>query len=401
MEHKVVVSQKQSPSWTIVGVVAFALFLDYFLYGMLVPLTSLSPAGVSSEDQLGLLYGAYALSVLIITPLFGYLGDRLGGRLTMFCGVVFGTCATAFSGLAPNFHMLLAARTCEGAASAATWTAGLALIAEHYPEKRVEMLGYAFTGSTAGSITGPLLGGVLYRAGGYHLPFMAGGLLFAIEAGLLLFLPRSAKASREQIDYWALLSNRSVVSAAIAVTLAAFAWGIIEPLLPLHLSRHGATAETIGLLFTVSSVAYGLSGRLVGVVSKRLDVKKVTAIGTFAMAVTLPSLSLFSTVILIGAVFCLVNVAYAFMLNPASAELADAVDRSGMSCYSAVYAIYNVAYSIGMIATTAIATQAASLLGFRGALLSVSAVLILAIVLAGLGNASRPAIAEELVARQP
>jgi hypothetical protein len=178
----------------------------------------------------------------------------------------------------------------------------------------------------------------LYRAGGYHLPFIDNGLLFAIEAALLLLLPpKSMRLDQGQVDYRALLMNRSVMSAALAVGLPAFAWGIIESLFPLHLSRHGASAETIGLMFTVSSVDYGLSGRLVSWVSQLLEVRKIIIIGTLAMAVTLPSL--FSKIITMGLTFCLVNVAYAFMLNPASAELADAVDRSGMSCYSAVHAI--------------------------------------------------------------
>ena len=148
--EEVVATSTHSKSWTLVGVVAFALFLDYFLYGIVVPLTPLSPAKVNSEEQLGLLYGGYAVSVLLVTPLFGYLGDRVGARIMMICGVVLAASATAFFGLASNFSLLLAARLCQGAASAATWTAGLALIAEHYTEKRVEMIGYAFTGSTAG-----------------------------------------------------------------------------------------------------------------------------------------------------------------------------------------------------------------------------------------------------------
>ena len=63
------------------------LFLDFFLYGVVVPLTPLSPAGVNREDQLGFLYGAYAVSVLLVTPLFGYVGDRVGGRIMMLCGL--------------------------------------------------------------------------------------------------------------------------------------------------------------------------------------------------------------------------------------------------------------------------------------------------------------------------
>jgi MFS transporter, DHA1 family, solute carrier family 18 (vesicular amine transporter), member 1/2 len=394
MVTEAIAPESHPNDWTIVGVVAFALFLDYLLYGMLVPLTSLSPAGVHTEEHFGILYGGYAVSVLVVTPVFGYFGDRLGGRRTMFCGVVFGLLAAALSGHASSFEWLLAARLFEGAASAATWTAGLAVVAEHYPHQRVEMLGYAFIGSTFGSVLGPLLGGVMYKVGGYKLPFLGGSLLFVIEAGLLLLLPKGGRSQNERVDFRALLLDRSIIQAALAVGLAAFAWGILEPLLPLRLQRYGASAEAIGLMFTISSIVYGLGGRLVGKLSERLAARQLVVIGTLAMAATLPLLSASVEIILVGAAFCLVNVSYAFMLNPASAELAEAIDRSGKSNYTAVYAIYNVAYSIGMIVTTAIASQAAGVLGFGGTLLAVSAVLILFSLLAGLGKSAQSAVSE-------
>jgi hypothetical protein len=47
--------------------------------------------------------------------------------------------------------------------------------------------------------------------------------------------------------------------------------------------------------------------------------------------------------------------AIAFTLNPTSAEIGNVVDRRGPSCYAAVYAAYNITYSIGMMATNAFA----------------------------------------------
>jgi hypothetical protein len=99
------------------------------------------------------------------------------------------------------------------------------------------------------------------------------------------------------------------------------------------------------------------------------------------MAATVPFLALVRGAILVGITLCLINVAYAFMLNPASAELGNVVDRSGMSCYSAVYAVYNISYSIGMLGTAALASTAARLLNFPGALLCASAVLLLSVPL--------------------
>ena len=110
--------------------------------------------------------------------------------------------ALALFWLAPTFYLLLLGRLFQGAAAAATWTAGLALIAEHFPAKRVEMIGYALMGSTAGSLLGPIIGGSLYEVGGYALPFAATGVLVAIDAGMRVFLlPRDMGSRRAKPRY--------------------------------------------------------------------------------------------------------------------------------------------------------------------------------------------------------
>jgi MFS transporter, DHA1 family, solute carrier family 18 (vesicular amine transporter), member 1/2 len=370
-----------SQSRSLFAVVAFSLFLDYFLYGLLFPLAAHSPAGLKGDGHLALLYGVYAVSVLLVTPLFGYLGDRIGSRSTMMSGAVLAVCAVSLLGGATNLSVMLLGKFCQGAASAALWTSGLALIATNYVEKRVVMLGYAFTAGTLGSVTGPIAGGLLYRAAGYKLPFLLTGGGFAIAAIVIGCLPAAAKQRHDAVNVRALLADRSILVPAASVALAAFSMGIIEPLLPVRLARYGLTSIAIGIMFTVSALAYGFSSPVVGRVSERFPIQRVIVWGAIAMAATVPFLALVRGAILVGITLCLINVAYAFMLNPASAELGNVVDRSGMSCYSAVYAVYNISYSIGMLGTAALASTAARLLNFPGVLLCASAVLLLSVPL--------------------
>ena len=363
-----------------VVVIAFSLFLDYFLYGLLFPLVAHSPASLKGEGQVTLLYGVYAISALLVTPVFGYLGDRIGGRSTMLCGAGLAVCSVSLLGAAPSLSLLLLGKFCQGAASAALWTSGLALIATNFVEKRVEMLGYAFTGGTFGSVIGPIAGGLLYRAGGYSLPFLLTGVAFAIAAALIaLLVPGGGIHRSKPVDFRALVFNKSLIVPAVTIALAAFSVGIIEPLLPVRLARYGATSMAIGTIFTISTSVYGLSAPLVGRVSERIPLQRVIVLGTIAMAATLPLLAVFRGVVLIGITLSLINISYAFMLNPASAELGNVVDRSGTSCYSAVYAVYNIFYSIGMLGTAALASAAARLLNFWGVLLCASAILLLSV----------------------
>ena len=382
-------------SWSVVAVIAFSLFIDYFLYGIVLSLAAHSPAGLNSEEKLAWLYGAYAISVLVATPIFGYLGDRMGHRSIILWGGALTACAIVLFALSSNFPIFLLARLCQGAASGALWTGGLALIASHYVEKRVEMIGYAFTGSTAGSVLGPMAGGLLSGAGGDKLPFLITAILLLVDVSLIILIVPSGRGNREErIPIRHLLLNRSMAVPALAVALAAFAVGVVEPLLPVRLARYGMTSKGTGLIFTVSTLVYGLSAPVVGRVSERLSTNKVIIIGAIAMAGTLPLLAAFTHPVLVCAAIALVYVSFAFMLNPASAELGNAVDRAGMSCYSAAYAVYNIVYSVGMLATAAIASTAARLLGFLGVLLCISAVLLLCIPLLGLTKPPAVAIAE-------
>jgi MFS family permease len=365
-------------SRAMVGVIAFALFLDYFLYGLLFPLMAHSHAGLKGEGHLALLYGVYAVSVLLVTPVFGYLGDRIGGRSTMLCGVALSLGAIWLLGMASSLPLLLVGKFCQGAASAALWTSCLAMIAMNYVERRVEILGYAFTGGTFGSVTGPIAGGLLYQTGGYRLPFLVTGIAFVLAGVLIaLVVPAGRKRWSEEIDLRALFFNRSMMVPAVAIALAAFSLGIIEPLLPLRLARYGVTSMAIGIIFTVSALMYGLSAPLVGRVSERMPIQKVIALGTIAMAFTLPFLGFFKGVILVGITVSLVNVWHAFMLNPASAELGNVVDRSGLSCYSACYAVYNIFYSVGMLGTATLVSAATRWLSFQGVLLCATTILLL------------------------
>jgi MFS family permease len=207
-------------------------------------------------------------------------------------------------------------------------------------------------------------------------------LLLALDAVLVIWvIPGGPANPREKLDIRGLLLNRSMVVPAVAITVAAFAVGIIEPLLPVRLARDGITPGTTGLIFTISTIVYGLSAPVVGRISSRFSINKVMIAGAIAMAGTLPLLAAFQQASLVCLAVALVYISFAFMLNPASAELGNVVDRAGASCYSAAYALYNIVYSAGMLGIAALAPAAAHRVGLLGALLCVSAVLLLSIPL--------------------
>lgn len=341
----------------IIVVIGFALAVDYLVYGIVIPLTPFSPAGISKDEELAILTGCYGAGTLLTTPIFGYLGDRFGLRRPMIAGALLLAAATALLALAPNFGFMVAGRLLQGVAAAATWTAGLAIVAEHYSGNRVKMMGYALMGSTGGSVVGPILAGGLHAVGGYRLPFFAVIGVVAIElVACWIFIPNDARNVPPQANVVTLLRDRAVMIPAIAVVLAASAWTIVESLVPGHVARNGSNPAEIGLLFTLTTGVYGLSAPLVTWIVERLGMRRTAALGAISMGLAIPLVVVSDSIWWVGGVAALVNVAYAILLNPQSAAMGDAVENRGLTCYCAVYSVYNVAYSVGTIFTSMLAS---------------------------------------------
>jgi MFS transporter, DHA1 family, solute carrier family 18 (vesicular amine transporter), member 1/2 len=342
------------------------------------------------------MYGAYAVGVLATTPLFGVLSDRVGRRPPMLWGVAVQAAATLLFATAGGAASMLAARLLQGVAAAATWTAGLALVAEHFTEHRAEKLGVVMMGSTGGLLVGPLAGGVLLERGGYHVPLLVAGGLLLVDGLLRVTLLRDARReAAAPASLRRLVSDRAVLAAAVVVILSSIGWSLLEPLFPGHLARVAhASPATVGLLFTISSLMYGLTAPLVGKVVDRWGAWPTMTFGVIAMAVTLPLLALPTTIVWAGVVLVVVDVAFGFLMNPTLDELASAVDRGHDGAYASVYAIFNMAYSVGTIGTTLVAGALAGVLSFRVSLAGVSVALLASLpLLALLRRGGAPAAA--------
>lgn len=363
-------------------VIGYAVAVDYLVYGVVLPLTLFSPANITKDEELAILEGLYAGGAFLTTPIVGHLGDRFGCRRPMIAGALLLAGATALFAFAPNFGVMAAARVLQGVASAATWTAGLALVAENYSGNRVQMMGYALMGSAGGSVVGPLLAGGLYSIGGYRLPLDVVLAIIGVElVACIVLLPADQRVEAPEAGVVKLLLDRTILVPAFGAVVGSAAWSIVETLVPNHAIRSGASPAGIGVLFTLSTVAYGMSAPLVTRIVERFGTRRAVVAGAVSMAATIPLVSLFTNNLGLGFALCLVNVAYALLLNPQSAELGDAVERRGLRCYCAVYSVYNIAYSFGTIIITAAASALLPHVSSTIVLLCVSGVLLLSIPL--------------------
>ncbi|KAI9045641.1 MFS transporter [Aspergillus affinis] len=175
----------------ILFMVAFAMFTDMLLYGLIVPviptvLTQRVGLAVDQEQQwTSILLALYGSMLLVFCPISGYVADRIQSRRwPLLVGLVIMGASTALLCVGSNLALWITGRLFQGASAAVVWTVGMALLADNVETDELGgAMGLASSGMTLGVMVGPLLGGVLYEHAGYYAVF---GLAFGF-IGLDIF----------------------------------------------------------------------------------------------------------------------------------------------------------------------------------------------------------------------
>ena len=148
--------------------------------------------GISNIEQAarwsGWLMGAPALSMIIVSPFWGSLADRVG-RKPMIERSIFGGAISVFMmALATNVYQLLIIRIIQGVLTG-TIAACTALVSASSPSRKMGFsLGLLQTGFFLGNFLGPLLGGISADILGFRNSFRITAALLFIAGWLIFFL---------------------------------------------------------------------------------------------------------------------------------------------------------------------------------------------------------------------
>ena len=302
------------------------MFADLLVYSMVVPDLPVYASSLgASPAQIGLLFASYAMGLIPATVLFGWAADRRGRRRSMLLGTAGLVVTTVLFMVATWYSVLLLARPLQG----------VVLIS-----------------MTAGSLVGPPFGGFLFDLGGIHLPFLAViGLALVILVVLAVLLVEPPRHDATRLPFAALLRDRALLRMALGVAAGGGSLSLLEPVLPLHLARTmGVTPGAIGLLFALAVVAYGVSSPPFGALADRWPPQRLMGVGLVATAATLPVLAFPRSLPMEGTALVGFALAYSLTLAPALPGFAAVVDHHGGGFYGAAYAIFNLAYAVGMTA---------------------------------------------------
>src|SRR5437764_6691586 len=126
-----------------------------------VALPSLGRQLGASSTSIDAVVVAYLVSLAVVIPASGWLGDRWGTRRIFLLALVFFTIASALCGLAGNFTLLVLFRFLQGAAGGALAPVGAAMLYRTFPPaQRVRVSSILIIPTVIAPATGPVLGGI-------------------------------------------------------------------------------------------------------------------------------------------------------------------------------------------------------------------------------------------------
>jgi len=339
---------------------------------MLLPIihtlvSSPPPLGVTTNKEvaLGVFFASKDLCQMAFAPVAGVLTSKTSANAALIASTAGLGLATLVFSEATTFRQLLLARGAQGAASAAVMCGGMTLIAEtHPPDVRGSAMGLALTGLAFGLLCGPLIGGLMFERLGRRRTFrLASAIVLAnaaAMAGLMGLAPPERTKEREvdggkkeslAASSKRLLSNRDILAVTASTFVIHAVVGVIKPISQVVLdAEFGMTMLNRSFVISIATVAYFVTTPFSGWLSDRASRPRMVASSLLIMAgssafFALRGLGIWAFYVCVA----LLGVALGVQKSSSQSLLADLMDRHELGEYSMVYALSDVADSLGLI----------------------------------------------------
>ncbi len=337
------------PDRRTVVLIGVLLGFEAVLYSAVTPLLPhYAHAFGASKPAIGVLVASYPAGMLPGSLLGAWIATRAGVRRTTVVGLLLFTVSIVAFGFASDLKTLDALRFVQGIACGCVWGGGLAWVIAISPRgRRGAMLGSVFASAIFGTLVGPVLGTVAAAAGTAVVFACVGGVSLALTAWTLRHPepPRAALGAGAPLRV--LARDPRIVLGCWLILLEACTIGATGTLLPLRLSRFGASGVAIGVTFVLASLLSLFVNPVVGRLVDRRGIVLPLSAGLGATAVLLALLPLPRSALLLAALTALALggplTAYAM---PAISIMTDAIERIGAALVFGSM-MFNLAWAVG------------------------------------------------------
>jgi MFS family permease len=238
-------SRATAYAWAVVGLLFPVALLNYLDRQMLATMKS-SMVGdipsIANQADWGLVLGCFKWTYAVLSPLGGYIADRVSRRHVICGSLCVWSLVTWWTGHVTTFNEMMAARALMGVSEAFYSPAALALIAEFHPSlTRSRAVGVHQTGIYIGQILGGFAGYVADSPDyGWRWAFTTCGMIGVVYVMPLFALLRNperpAAEARPQAAqngvFRGLLGNRNFILLVLYFTLPAIAGWVVRDWMP-------------------------------------------------------------------------------------------------------------------------------------------------------------------------
>ncbi len=264
------------------GMTMIVPFLPYYIQEL----------GVTDPDQValwaGFIFAGNFVTSFIFQPLWGKLADRYGRKIMLLRSGFGMSIVIILMGFSTSVWQLLLLRMLNGTISGFT-PAAVSLLSSSVPKEKAGFaMGTLQSGSVAGSIFGPLIGGLMAAWYGYRPIFYITGTLLAIASLLVLLMVKEnfdkASAARQPNfsvikGFHELRKVRQLPALFTVTALIQFSLLSSMPMIPLFIQSMDVPAESLafyaGLVTSVMGFSNMMASPVLGRLSDRIGAEKV------------------------------------------------------------------------------------------------------------------------------
>jgi MFS transporter, Spinster family, sphingosine-1-phosphate transporter len=280
-----------------------------------------------SDTEGGLLQTVYIITYMIMSPIFGYFGDRVSRKAILLIGIVIWSIAGLASSFSPDYAVLMLCRAVVGVGEASYATVSPTIIADLYnADARGLVISIYYVAIPLGTALGYVLGSELAAAfGSWRWAFRITpgiGLLLGIVQYFFIVEPERGASEGDGHhhhhsensksgmfaffgDWSQVWKARSFTWSTLGFTMVTFASGALAQWAPTLLTRQikhtpdiapGYDNTKISLVFGAITCATGILGTLLGSVLSKMFMRKYGAadgiVCSLGMLCSLPFLGL-------------------------------------------------------------------------------------------------------------
>ncbi len=231
-----------------------------------------------SPHQFSILLASYAITAGISSLVASFVVDRFDRKkvlLTAYAGFVAGTLACAF---APSYEALMGARIIAGLFGGLIGAQAMAIVGDTFPyEKRGRAMGALMSGFALASVAGVPGGLYLASISGWHVPFLAVGIMGIIILPLLYVAVPPMTAHLTAADrpgpldvYKSVLGSRNQQLALLMMFTMIFSHFASIPFIAPYLEKNvGLTQGQIAIMYCLGGAVSAITSRVVGILSDK------------------------------------------------------------------------------------------------------------------------------------